>query len=189
MFKCGYCGKEHENKVTHCVSCGSALSIGHEFTRKIPAYQFPDLSGSPLIIFLRATLGSTLLISGLFFLIGGLLFKAMVGDAGEPGVYGFGILFGMVFVVPFLLISFFSAVTICVNRCRSTNWGQFAAFCAFAFIVASFFLKPLRLFYPVKFLALFLDSTTAFFLGSTLQLLLAAWLLGWIAKPQRSRAA
>ena len=195
MKHCGYCGKDNEDQAVGCHGCGTTLSTQAPVSPAaalVAAVNWRPQSA--LGIALASGAGVVLLCTAIYFAVGGASFALLRAldrlppiDAPEGSTTFAFFMFrpvGGILAVGAVVFAFLA----CRTRCRKKWHGIMTAVVAIG-LLALFRLVPGVWWtaLPALMLGFAGRSSAAFYIGAALQLVLAAWLLGWCSKETVQR--
>src|SRR5262249_15507395 len=141
---------------------------------------------SPLGRAASSALGSVLVLSAIAFAAMRAFFDVAQlvngAEVGKPGLFGVGMVFGLMIFPPLAIGGGFFICNVCVARCEWPRHGWLSALAAILLILGVFVIPPARIalaLLPPLVLGAVMKSSLGWYLGSALQFGAGAWLLGW----------
>ena len=183
MKACGYCGRQNDDGILHCMECGTP------FTMDSPSASLTPVLMSPFTSVIATSLGILLITLSLFFAVGRALAEIGV-IPGKPPVESMYSLFTSTMPAPFIALAAIFPVFI---FCRA-RFQKLRTFSTASVIVLLMMFSLLPRVVPAAVslwcvpAALFGDGSSSpfgYYFGAAFQSAIGVWLLIWF-RPRKS---
>lgn len=181
MKSCDYCGRENDDLATHCRECGTSFdkvpSTSGDFRLKLQ---------SPVGLAVTSGLAALFISTGIYCAIGRFslhLYHLHHPDAIFQPPYGHDAIIMYKSVERILMLGFaVFTFAVCFMRCQK-RWQAFIVGIIVLGILAlpRFFPGSLAA-VPAFIIGMGTNSSFGFYIGSVLQIVFGAWLLGWFSR-------
>lgn len=192
MKSCAYCGRENADEAANCFECGTLFSVEEEARDNLKGAGSSWTHNLSLRMALKAGGGFVLIGTAVVLMIGRIVLDLVEaehgGKIGKPGIYGVGVI-ALIVALPIMAFVLPLLGRACVTRCKNIGAGVATTLVALLTMMVLFSAREFRWFLPAYFFGRLTGTSVGYYVGSGIQLVLGAWLLGWIGKRHKPDVA